>query len=239
MQSFALIAFDADDTLWQTERLYVNAQSRLRSMLSRYVPEERIETSLYQTEMRNIEHFGYGIKAFALSMIETAIELTDGRVSPQDIQGIIDSARDMILAEIELLEHVPETLASLSANHTLMLITKGDLRDQETKLARSEMGEFFRYVEIVSDKGPQTYRAILEKHAIPPERFLMVGNSLRSDILPVLELGASAVYIPHELTWAHESAEAPSADRPGFHQLEHIGQLPELIVRLESGLSAP
>ena len=239
MQSFALIAFDADDTLWQTERLYVNAQSRLSSMLSRYVPEEQIEHSLYQTEMRNLEHFGYGIKAFALSMIETAIELTGGRVTARDIQEIIDFVRDMILAEIELLEYVPETLAALSASHTLMLITKGDLRDQETKIARSGMGAFFRYVEIVSEKSPQIYRALLEKYAIPPQRFLMVGNSLRSDILPVLELGASAVHIPHELTWAHESAEAPPADQSGFHQLQHIGQLPELIARLESGLSAP
>src|SRR5512140_2003666 len=158
MRPFQLIGFDADDTLWHTERLYVNAQARLKSLLSRYVPEENMDECLYATEMRNLEHFGYGIKAFALSMIETAIELTDGRISARDIQNIIDNARDMMLAEVELLDQVEEALAALAADHSLMLITKGDLLDQERKVSRSGLAQYFRYVEIVSDKKSENYR---------------------------------------------------------------------------------
>ncbi len=234
MQSFDIIAFDADDTLWQNERLYARAQANLRSLLVRYVDEQRITASLYQTEMRNLQHFGYGIKAFALSMIETAIQLTDGRIAASDIQRIIDSAREMIVADLELLEHVPEALRALAKSHALMLITKGDLLDQERKIERSKLGDYFRFVEIVSDKSGDTYRSILEKHGSRAAQFLMVGNSLRSDILPVLELGGTAVYIPHELTWAHESGDMPAPGRAGFYQLEHIGQLPDLINKLES-----
>ncbi len=238
MQRFEIIAFDADDTLWETERLYVKAQAGLRTMLSRYVADASMDERLYATEMRNLQHFGYGVKAFALSMIETAIELTEGRVSARDIQMIIDAAREMMLAEIELIEHVPETIAALARSHTLMLITKGDLRDQETKIARSGLAEYFQLVEIVSDKSRETYRAILERQRVAPARFLMVGNSLRSDILPVLELGGIAVYVPHPLTWAHEKAETPPATQPGFHALDHIGQLPDLVTQLEGRSSA-
>ena len=238
MPPFDVIAFDADDTLWQTERLYVEAQAELRALLSRYIAGERMDEQLYETEMRNLEHFGYGIKAFALSMIETAIELTAGRISARDIQSIITTARRMMAAEIQLIEHVPETVAALAAHHPLMLITKGDLRDQETKLARSGLSKHFRDVEIVSSKALETYRAILEKHHIQPGRFLMIGNSIPSDILPVLELGGTAVYIPWEVTWAHDAAEAPPASQPGFHKLDNIGQLPALVARLESETTA-
>lgn len=166
-------------------------------------------------------------------MIETAVELTEGRITGQDIQVIIDAAREMLAAEVELLEHVPETLARLANTYPLMLITKGDLRDQETKIARSGLSQHFRHIEIVSDKSAASYAALLKRHAISPERFLMVGNSLRSDILPVLALGASAVYVPHPLTWAHEAAEPPPADHPGYHDLEHLGLLPTLLEGLE------
>ncbi len=233
MPELRLIAFDADDTLWYTERLYVDAQARLKRLLSRYLVDDQMDERLYQTEMHNLDHFGYGIKAFALSMIETSIELTDGRISASDIQSIIDTAKEMLVADVELLDHVADTLASLAIDHSLMLITKGDLRDQETKLARSGLAQHFRHIEIVSDKSTQTYQSILTRYAIAPRNFLMVGNSLRSDILPVLELGGNAAYIPHALTWVHESAELPPATQAGFHQLENVGQLPALINRLE------
>jgi putative hydrolase of the HAD superfamily len=233
MPHFQIIAFDADDTLWHNERLYVRAQERLKALLATYVADETMDERLYHTEMRNLEHFGYGIKAFALSMIETAIELTGGRISAGEIQQIIDTAREMLLADVELFEHVDEVLGLLSESHALMLITKGDLRDQEMKLARSGLAERFRHVEIVSDKSRETYRTILSRHSIPPAAFLMVGNSLRSDILPVLELGASAVYIPQALAWAHESAEIPPASQPGYYQLPDIRELPALVTRLE------
>ncbi len=233
MSRFEVIAFDADDTLWHNERLYVSAQARFKELLAHYHSPEWIDERLFQAEMRNLPHFGYGIKAFALSMIETAGDLTEGRISGHDIQAIIDAAKEMLAAEVELLEHVAETIARLADTYALMLITKGDLRDQETKIARSGLGPHFRHVEIVSDKSPESYSRLLKRHAIAPERFLMVGNSLRSDILPVLALGASAVYVPYRLTWAHEVAEPPSAEQPGYYELEHLGLLPGLLDRLE------
>jgi len=233
MSRFDVIAFDADDTLWHNERLYADAQARFGRLLAHYHDAEWIAARLYATEMRNLAHFGYGIKAFALSMIETAVELTEGRIAGADIQRIIDIAREMLTAEVVLLDGVDATLATLAERYPLMVITKGDLRDQEVKIARSGLGARFRHVEVVSDKTLVEYEAVLRRHRLRPERFLMVGNSLRSDILPVLELGAQAVYIPYSLTWAHESAEPPSTDRRGFHQLVAIGELPDLLAQLE------
>jgi len=235
MPTFDWIAFDADDTLWHTEHLYTQAQERLTQMLERYHPREWVERSLYATETRNMAHFGYGVKAFALSMIETAVELTEGRISGQEIRELIDTARAMLSAEVVLLDGVRETLSHLAARQRLMLITKGDLLDQESKIARSGLGEWFQAVEIVSDKTRASYLRLFQRHACAPERFLMAGNSLRSDILPVLEAGGSAVYIPYAATWAHEIAEAPAPGQTGFYQLDSIVQLPELIERLERG----
>lgn len=237
MPRFEVIAFDADDTLWHSERLYVGAQAQLKQLLAQYHSPEWIDQRLYQTEMRNLQHFGYGIKAFALSMIETAIELTEGRVAGGDIQAIIDAAKAMLAADIELLEHVAEALEQLTRTHALMLITKGDLRDQELKIARSGLAAHFRHVEIVSDKSRASYDVLLRRHGIAPARFLMVGNSLRSDILPVLDLGASAVYVPYQLTWAHEAAARPASGQPGYYEIAHLGQLPGLIASLENQIN--
>ena len=234
MTNFDAIAFDADDTLWENERLYASAQARLVELLARYHPPEWIHERLYRTEMRNLEHFGYGIKAFALSMVETAVELTDGQISGVELQRLIDMAKEMLHAKVDVMEHVTETLTQLKTTYTLMLLTKGDLFEQENKIARSGLGDCFRYIEIVSKKTVPVYRDLLEKHSIDPNRFLMVGNSLRSDIMPLLELGAHAIYIPHELTWQHEQSDLPPAGQAGYHQLEHIGQLPALLERLEN-----
>ena len=234
MTNFDAIAFDADDTLWENERLYASAQARLVELLARYHPPEWIHERLYRTEMRNLEHFGYGIKAFALSMVETAVELTDGQISGVELQRLIDMAKEMLHAKVDVMKHVTETLTQLKTKYTLMLLTKGDLFEQENKIARSELRDCFRYVEIVSTKTTSVYKGLLEKYAIPPRRFLMVGNALRSDILPLLELGAYAIYIPHELTWQHENSVPPPAGQAGYYQLEHIGQLPTLLESLEN-----
>jgi putative hydrolase of the HAD superfamily len=233
MSRFDVIAFDADDTLWHNERNFAGAQAKFKSLLAQYHSPEWIEQRLYQTEIRNLQHFGYGIKAFALSMIETAVELTEGRIAGSDIQALIDSAREMLAADIELLEHATGTLAHLADTYALMLITKGDLHEQELKIARSGVAQHFRHVEIVSDKSQASYAALFRRHSIAPERFLMVGNSLRSDILPVLACGACTVYVPYQLTWAHEAAERPAIDRPGFYEVEHLGLLPGLLEELE------
>jgi putative hydrolase of the HAD superfamily len=233
MPSFDLLAFDADDTLWHNERLYNQAQARFAQLLARYHPPEWIQARLDATETRNIAHFGYGIKSFALSMIETAVELTEGRLTGADVQSLIDLAKDMLNAEIELLDHVAETIPLLAEHHRLMVITKGDLLDQETKMKRSGLGRYFEILEVVSHKTRASYERVLRRYSIAADQFLMVGNSLKSDILPVLELNASAVYIPCEFTWQHEMAVPPPASQPGYYALEHIGQLPALLERLE------
>lgn len=235
MYNFDMIAFDADDTLWHNERLYIDAQAKFAQLLSQYHKPEWVSERLYQTETRNIQHFGYGIKAFALSMIETAVELTEGRISGRDIQSVIDLAKGMLTAKVELLDHVRETISQIANKYHLMLITKGDLLDQETKIARSGLQGYFQYVEVVSHKTRESYERLLKRYSLAPERFMMVGNSLKSDILPILELGGNAVYIPYELTWIHEIANTPAEGHPGFYPLEHMGQLPALLERLKNG----
>jgi putative hydrolase of the HAD superfamily len=233
MIPFDVIAFDADDTLWHNERYYVDAQARFAQLLSHYHKPEWVHERLFQTETRNIEHFGYGIKAFALSMIETAIELTEGRISGEDIQKVIDLAKEMLSADVQLLEYVAETIPQLAEGNQMMLITKGDLLDQETKIIRSGLAEYFQYIEILSHKTRESYQRVLKRYSIAPERFLMIGNSLKSDILPILELGGSAVYIPYESTWLHEVADAPADGQHGYYSLEHMGQLLTLIEKLQ------
>lgn len=235
MARFDLIAFDADDTLWQNERQYLGVQEKFAGLLARYHTPEWIRERLYQAETRNLEHFGYGVKAFALSMIETAVELTEGRISGQDLQTLVDLAKGMLHGPMDMLEGIPETLELLKEKYPLMIVTKGDLFEQEGKIARSGLVGCFRHIEIVSNKTAPVYRSLLEKYSLAPDRFLMVGNSLRSDILPVLEIGAHAVYIPHELTWQHEHADPPPAGQPRYGQLAHAGLLPALLEQLEAG----
>jgi len=234
MPRFDVIAFDGDDTLWHNERLYVDAQNRYKALLAQRLPgTAEIDESLYRTEMRNLPFFGYGIKGFTLSMIETAIELTEGGITGKEIKAIIDTAKGIMAADVELLEHVRETVALVAGSYRLMLITKGDLRDQEKKVTRSGLRQHFRDVEILSDKSRETYEAVLRRHGVAAERFLMVGNSIRSDILPVLALGGSAIHIPYHFTWAHEVADPPPTGHPGFHALARIGLLPDLLKDLE------
>ncbi len=232
---FDLIAFDADDTLWHNESLYAEVQRKLEGLLQPYAARQTVEQRLYQTEMRNLPLYGYGIKGFALSMIETAIELTQGQIAATDIRRIIGFAQEMLAADVDLFEYVEETLSALAGRYPLMLITKGDLRDQQAKLVRSRIEGFFQHVEVVSDKTEKTYAGLLDRVGVAPERFLMVGNSMRSDILPVLALGARAVYIPYHLTWLHEKVGDLQAGHDRFYQVEHLGQVPALIERLEAG----
>ncbi len=226
------IAFDADDTLWQNEVNYVFTQEMFASLLAPYCHPEMVDSQLYETEMRNLRLFGYGTKAFMLSMIETAIELTDGRINGGEIQQIINAGKSMLEKEIELLPHVPETLRTLHDAYPLMLITKGDLLDQESKISRSGLSDYFNHIEIVSDKSAQTYQSLLDKYRIEPQHFLMAGNSLKSDVLPLVEIGATAVHVPFEITWAHEANIDPQHDQASYYTIEHLGQLPDLLKTL-------
>jgi putative hydrolase of the HAD superfamily len=220
-----VIAFDADDTLWHNETLFQATETQFAAMLARHHSEEWVRERLFATEMKNLAHFGYGIKGFILSMIETAIELTEERVSGAEIRRIIEWGHGMLLAPVDLLEGVAETIAALSPSYRLMLLTKGDLFDQESKLARSGLGEHFHAVEIVSKKDTRTYSAILARHGVAPQDFVMVGNSLKSDVLPALEAGAQAVHIPYALTWAHEVLEPAALQNRSFATLASIREL--------------
>lgn len=226
------IGFDADDTLWHNEILYHQAKEELSQILSGYQEPQHVRTLLEETEVNNIAYFGYGIKSFALSMIETATKISDGRTSASEIENILAIAKRMLTAPVDLVEGVEETLANLSDQFTLILITKGDQFEQERKINISGIADYFRYRDIVGEKSPSSYNRILEKYNLAPTRFLMVGNSLRSDILPVLKIGGFAVHIPNDQTWFHENADQEEFGDLEYTELERLGQLPEYLAHL-------
>ncbi|HEX4949406.1 MAG TPA: HAD family hydrolase [Blastocatellia bacterium] len=227
-----VIAFDADDTLWHNERHYTTAKERFRQILTRYHDAEWLEDRLDATEMQNLNRYGYGIKSFTLSMIETAIQLTEGRITGNDVRDIIAIAWAMLEQPLDVFDGVRETILALSEQYKLLLITKGDLFEQEAKIARSGLGDFFAGIEIVSEKTPRAYEAIVRRHQITPQNFVMVGNSLKSDILPVLAIGGVGIYIPFETTWVHELVPEAELEGKDFIQLAHITHLPALLETL-------
>jgi len=230
---FDIIAFDADDTLWVNEQLYQEVEAKYTQLLSSYGEPAQISQALLHTETNNIPLLGYGAKSFALSMIQTAVELSKGEISGTQVLQIIEWIKAMLADEKPLLPGVKEVVAQLAEKHTLMVLTKGDQNEQQGKLDRSSLSRYFTHVEIVSHKNADSYRKMLDRYHIAPGRFLMVGNSLKSDVLPVVEIGGVAVYIPASVTWAHEEAE--DGGEQTYYQLEHIGELPDLLNRLELG----
>jgi len=225
------IAFDADDTLWQNEQFFRLTQQRFASLLADYVEQDHLNTRLLEAEQRNLGRYGFGIKGFVLSMIETAIDVSDARVPASVIRELIDAGQDMLRHPIHLLPHVEQVIASLAADFQLLLITKGDLLDQERKLAQSGLGDYFDGVEIVSSKTPAIYTEIFRHHGSEPKQAMMVGNSLRSDVIPAIEAGSWGVFVPHELTWELERAKAPKT-HPKYHKLPHLGDLQDLLDQL-------
>lgn len=222
------VALDADDTLWHNERYFHLTQARFRDLLADYAAPEHLSARLLAAERRNIGHYGFGVKGFVLSMIETAIEVTDGRVPAPVITELLAAGRQMLAEPIELLPGVAETLERLAGRYRLLVVTKGDLLDQERKLAQSGLGEMFDGVEIVSDKTPATYAAIFARHGAGAEQALMAGNSMASDVVAPILAGAWGVHLPHGLEWALEAAEPPLAN-PRFRRLERITALPDLL----------
>jgi len=223
------IGFDADDTLWHNEVIFEQMHERYRALLANYHDAATVDRTLFATEMRNLEPYGYGIKGFTLSAIETAIDLTGGRITTEEIRQLLDAGREMLAHPVNLLEGVLEILPFLAPLYRLVLITKGDLRDQERKLGKSGLAGHFQHVEILSEKDAGTYRRLFARHGIKPERFLMVGNSLKSDILPVLELGGAGVHIPYHLTWAAEHAAQPVACEGRLFTLQSLRELPDAV----------
>ena len=223
-KSVKYIAFDADDTLWHTESIFTSTETQLMTLLQDQVDPQNLKQRLAETERKNLRLFGYGVKGFTLSMIETALELTDYQIKGQDIQKIIQLGKEMLDHPLETLPDIPDTLHLLKPHFTLMIITKGDLFDQENKIARSGLADYFDHVEIVSEKNPENYQTIWQRYQIVPDQFLMIGNSPKSDILPVLERGGRAIFVPYEVTWVHEQAEINPKKYPDHHFL----QLPDL-----------
>jgi putative hydrolase of the HAD superfamily len=225
------IGFDADDTLWQNERFYRLTQARFAELLAGHAEPDHLAERLLEVEKRNLARYGFGIKGFTLSMIETAIEVSEGEVPASVIASILEAGRDMLSHPVETLPEARETLERLAPDYRMILITKGDLFDQERKLAQSGLGELFDAVEIVSGKDAATYERIFAQHGDGPARAMMVGNSLKSDVVPAIEAGSWGVYVPHDLTWPLEHAEAP-VDQPRYRELADLGGLAELVAAI-------
>lgn len=228
-----VVAFDGDDTLWHSEAEYIATQDRLRALVAPYVDADELDARLLERERANLVRFGYGVKGFALSMIETAIEVSEGRIPAHDLGTIVDWAKVMLDHPVDLLDGVRDTIEALHDRYQLMIITKGDLAHQESKVARSGLVELFWRIEIVAEKNADTYRRIFDTHDIDAGHFVMIGNSVRSDVLPVIEAGAQAVHVPYHTTWELEHAE-PDRTASGYWELEHIRDCPDLVKRLDS-----
>lgn len=228
----SVIGFDADDTLWQNEQYYKLTESHFRSLLADYAEGDHVSDRLLEAEKRNLAHYGFGIKGFTLSMIETALDITDGRAPSSVISEILAIGRDLLSHPVECLPHARDALDALAGKYFLVLITKGDLFDQERKLAQSGLGDYFDAVEIVSDKTATTYRRIFGKHGEGPERSMMIGNSLKSDVVPAIAAGAWGVFVPHELTWVLEHVEKPE-EAPRFREIPDLGYVPDLVANLQ------
>ena len=225
--STLVIGFDGDDTLWHNEQLFADTQHQLRELLGHYADMTSIDSKLLEIERRNLAIFGYGVKGFVLSMIETAIEISDSRVNARDIHQIVVMGKALLEHPIELLPGVSEVIEEMSGRHRLILVTKGDLLHQESKVAASGLADLFWRVEIVSEKDPATYRRLLDRHAVAPTDFVMIGNSVASDVLPVLAIGGRAVHVPYHITWALEVAAADNDDFPTLSDVRDVIPLVE------------
>lgn len=226
MNSTAWIAFDGDDTLWENEVYYTAAKNQFKQLLAEYGPPEIIGARLDEIEINNIQWYGYGIKSFTLSMIQAAVAISNGQVKGPLIDQLLAISRHMLEIRVAVMPGVVDTLQLLAHDYPLLLITKGDTFEQALKIQRTGLGPLFTHIEIVADKTPAVYQAVLAKYAIRPEQFLMVGNSLRSDILPVLKLGGQAVFIPYHSTWSHEHASPEEIAGHVFAELADIRDLP-------------
>lgn len=199
-----VIAFDADDTLWVNETYFRDAEKEFAKLLSNYETENKIDQELYKTTIKNLEIYGYGIKSFVLSMIECGLELSNYQIPPKVIEKVLDIGKNMLEKPIELLPNIEEVLKELKKKYRLIVATKGDLLDQEKKLQKSNLSQYFHHIEVMSEKKETDYSKLLKHLEIDPSEFLMIGNSLKSDILPIVNIGANAIHIPFHTTWVYE-----------------------------------
>lgn len=221
------IAFDADDTLWDNEPHYRTLEHLFCQIMEAYLPAEESSMELFKTEVANIPLYGYGAKAYTLSIMETALRLSGDRLPASELRRILEAGKELADSPIRLLDHVESVLRNLSAKYPLIVATKGDLLDQERKLQKSGLALFFHHIEIMSNKTPDDYRKLLRHLDIAAENFLMVGNSIKSDIIPVIELGGYAVHIPYHTTWLHEKTDHVDFPAQRFMTLNSIRDIPE------------
>jgi len=227
--SIRLVGFDADDTLWKSEDYYRDAQARFEAMLARHVDLDDVHERLYAVEKRNIALFGYGVKGMALSMLEAAYEISGGRVSAADLHQIVLLAKELLRHPVELIPGIRAAVAEIAADFPLVLVTKGDLFHQEAKVRESGLADAFGRIEIVSEKDEATYLRLFREFEVEPREFLMVGNSLRSDIAPVLALGGWGVHMPYHVTWAHEQEAGGVTDPSRMHEVAVASELPAAV----------
>lgn len=228
MKDIAVIAFDADDTLWVNEPYFRASEDRFCDMMSEYLPHHDVSRELLAVEIKNIPIYGYGIKAFIISMIETATVISSGTISAIDIQKIINIGRDQLAHPITLIDGVEEVLIALQGKYKLVMATKGDLKEQEEKLIKSGLEHYFHHIEILSEKKEVNYTKLIKHLDILPERFMMIGNSLKSDIIPILDLGGWACHIPFHTTWEYEKVDA-KIENDRFRKLTSVKELPNFI----------
>ena len=229
-----MVGFDADDTLWRSQDYFDAAQQEFERILGSWVDLDGSDARdrLYQVETGNIGIFGYGVKGMVLSMLEAAVELSDARISAVDLQRILELGKELLRHPVELLPGIADAVEAIAHHHQVVMITKGDLFHQEAKVRDCGMADLFGRIEIVSEKDPATYRRLLTEFGLPAERFLMIGNSLRSDVLPVLELGGWGIHIPYHSTWIHERAAPVPAGAPRFRHVDTAAALPGAVAEL-------
>ncbi len=228
LQNIKVIAFDADDTLWVNETFFRKAEEEFCELLEQYMPKEEANKLLFDVEMKNLPLYGYGIKPFTLSLIEAAITISNGEMNISLVQELIEKGKQMLQAPIELIDGIDKTLSELSKKYRLVMATKGDLLDQERKLVNSGLEKYFHHIEIVSDKTEKQYRKLVNHLDVTENEFLMVGNSLKSDVLPVLNIGAHAFHIPFHTTWAHEMVDK-EVNHPKFRSFTKASELLQVL----------
>lgn len=224
-----VIAFDADDTLWVNEPFFQETEHKFYQLMEAYLPQHSIAKELFKIEIDNLDVYGYGIKAYILSMIEAALHISENTISVEAIGKIIEYGKEMLEKPVELIEGVDEALKALHGKYKLVVATKGDLKDQHRKLHDSGLGHYFHHIEVMSDKGKIDYEKMLKRLEVEPSEFLMIGNSLKSDVLPVLEIGGHACHVPFHTTWLHEQIDH-TIEHPNFKEAENIAQLLPLLL---------
>jgi putative hydrolase of the HAD superfamily len=221
-KNIKVIAFDADDTLWVNETYFREAENEFAELLSKYETKNKIDQELFKTEIRNLSQYGYGIKGFILSMIECALELSNYQIQQITIEAILNIGKKMLEKPIELLAGIEDVLENLQGNYKLIVATKGDLLDQERKLEKSNLLKYFHHIEVMSDKKEKDYIKLIQHLDIEPSQFLMIGNSLKSDVLPLLKIGAAAIHVPFHTTWVHEEVSEQESSKATYKTVSNI-----------------